>query len=177
MFHIATMSRSYCTATTDSTDSESSSDLLLQSTTMSTIPDDFKIVLQKGIEGGFAPPTPHARYDITRTTKSDVFTVSTELRAHGTPNLGPPKKQELKVADHAESIARLQNLLRDLPTQYPGAEDLYGRNISIVHATDAGAFVNFYRSGMAAGFGIPLPTEEQRAQFDEAVTIIEKLGA
>ncbi|KAG6380074.1 hypothetical protein JVT61DRAFT_8156 [Boletus reticuloceps] len=150
---------------------------------MSTITDDFKIILQKGnlfaagIEGGFAPPTPHARYVITRTTKSDVFTVSTELRAHGTPRLGPSKTQELKVTDHAESIARLQNLLRDLPTQYPGAEDLYGRNISIIHVTDPIAFVDFHRSGAAAGHGISPPTEEQKVQFDEAVTIIEKLGA
>ena len=128
-----------------------------------------------GIEGGFAPPTPHARYIIARTDKSDVFTVITQLRAHGTPHLVPTKTQELKVADHAESLAKLQDLLRDLPTQYPGAEDLYGRNISIVHATDP--FVDLHRSGSAAGIGIPPPTEEQRVRFDKAVETIEKLGA
>jgi hypothetical protein len=165
---------------------------------MSTITDDFKIILQKGkppshlpasdltathpifttgIEGGFAPPTPTARYVITRATKSDVLVISTELRPHGTPRLGPAKTQELKVADHLELITKLQDLLRDLPPQYPGAQDLYGRNISIVHVTDPGAFVDFHRTGSAAGLGVPHPTEEQKVQFDEAVTIIEKLGA
>lgn len=166
---------------------------------MSTITDDFKIILQKGkppsqislrvirittthpvstigIEGGFAPPTPTARYVITRATKSEVFTISTELRPHGTPRLGPAKTQELKVADHVGLIAKLQDLLRDLPPQYPGAQDLYGRNISIVHVTDPGAFVDFHRTGSAAGIGIPQPTEGQKVQFDEAVAIIEKLG-
>ncbi|KAF8553478.1 hypothetical protein OG21DRAFT_1523096 [Imleria badia] len=127
------------------------------------------------IEGGFAPPTPHARYVIARTDKSDVFTVTTQLRAHGTAHLGAPTSQDLKVADHVESIARLQALLRDLPTQYPGAEDLYGRNISIIHATDPGAFVDLHRSGSAAGFGIPRPTEEQKVQFDEA-RLADELG-
>ena len=158
-----------------------------------SITDDFKIILQKGepplpstqqltpfsttgIEGGFAPPTPHARYVITRTTKSDVFTVSTELRPHGTPRLGAAQTKELQVADHIGLLAKLQDLLRDLPPQYPGAQDLYGRNISIVHATNPEAFVEFHRAGSAAGFGIPQPTEAQKGQFDEAVAIIEKLG-
>ena len=106
-----------------------------------------------------------------------MFTVSTELRPHGTPRLGPPKTKELKVADHVGVLAKLQDLLRDLPPQYPGAQDLYGRNISIVHATDPGAFVEFHRSGSAAGFGIPQPTEQQKGQFDEAVATIVELGA
>lgn len=81
------------------------------------------------------------------------------------------------MADHVETLAKLQDLLRDLPTQYPGAEDLYGRNISIVHVTEPAGFVDFHRSGSAAGHGITPPTEEQKAQFDKAVEIIEKLGA
>ncbi|KAI9569318.1 hypothetical protein HD554DRAFT_604452 [Boletus coccyginus] len=133
-----------------------------------TISDNFKIVLQKGIKGGFAPPTPNAIYVITRSAKSDVFTLSTEIRAHGTPRLGPAKTQELKVADHVKTLARLQDLLRDLPTQYPGAEDLYGRDISIVHVTEPAGFVDLHRSGSAAGHGVLPPTEEQKAQFVEA---------
>lgn len=155
---------------------------------MSTSTDTFHIVLQRGtflllfltlviltrylgIEGGFAPPIPHALYTIARSSDSDVIKITTQTRPHGTPSLLPPDTKELKVADHTDTIAKLQLLLRELPPQFPGARDLYGRNTSIVQRANPG---DFLPSGSIAGSGIQEPTEEQRVQFDEAVAIIEK---
>ena len=130
-----------------------------------------------GIEGGFAPPTPKARYLITRAPKSGNFIISTNIRRDGTPDLVPIVERNLKVADYVKSITRLQTILRDIPVQYPGAEDLYGRNTSIVHITDSRKLADLHISGSEAGRGIARPTEEQKVLFDEAVTIIEKWGA
>ncbi|KAH0831058.1 hypothetical protein J3R83DRAFT_13581 [Lanmaoa asiatica] len=161
-----------------------------------TVTDTFHIIMQKGkvsfspralwphliislapslgIEGGFAPPTPHARYIITRDTNSPTISISAQIRPAGTPILSSPRSQSFAVSDHINDIARLQQIMRDIPTQYPGAQDLYGRNTSIVDVTNT---QGFHMSGSHAGSGIPHPTEEQKALFDEAVAIIEKWGA
>lgn len=130
-----------------------------------------------GIQGGFAPPIPDTLYVITHTAGSDTFSVSTQIRPHGKPQLPSPTTKEFKVEDHVEEITKLRELLRDLPPQYVGAEDLYGRNISILHATDASTFLVLHPSGSGAGFGAQRPSENQKGQFDEAVSIIQKLGA
>ncbi|KAF8553477.1 hypothetical protein OG21DRAFT_1485384 [Imleria badia] len=104
--------------------------------------------------------------------KSDVFTIYTKHSPQDASNFSPSTKQVLNVADHAESIARLNELLRDLPTQFPraGAEDLYGRNASIMKVTSPGAYMDFFRDQ----WEIPRPTEEQKVKFDEAMAIMEK---
>ncbi|KAG8215958.1 hypothetical protein J3R82DRAFT_7939 [Butyriboletus roseoflavus] len=143
---------------------------------MDGITDTFNLIVQKGIEGGFAPSTAKARYLITRAPKSSNFIISTHIRPDGTPDLLPVVSRELKVADYVKSITRLQTVLRDLPVQHIGAEDLYGRNTSIVHVTDPRKLADLHIKGSEAGRGIPQPTEEQKVLFDEAVRIIEKWG-
>lgn len=129
-----------------------------------------------GIEGGISISTAKARYLITRAPRSTIFIISFHERPHGKPDLIPIVQRELKVADYTKSILRLQTILRQIPTQYRGAEDIYGRNTSIVHVDDATKLADLHISGSEAGRGIPYPTEEQKVLFDEAVSIVEKWG-
>ena len=69
-------------------------------------------------------------------------------------------------------IKTLLQLLSDLPLQYPGAADLYGRDTSIVLLANQGDYVP---SGSFAGSGIRPPTDEEKARFNAALEIIEQL--
>lgn len=149
--------------------------------------DDFHIILQKGkpsplpanrnspplfMTGGIFDGGATQVITAVHAIKSDVFTIYTKHSPQGASNFSPSTKQVLNVADHVESIARLNELLRDLPTQFPraGAEDLYDRNASIMKVTSPGAYMDFFRDQ----WEIPRPTEEQKVKFDEAMGIMEK---
>ena len=102
-----------------------------------------------------------------------MFTVSTKVRAEGEEFLKPERHRRLKIADYEESIVRLQQIMAEIPTQYRGVEDMYGRDISLVHVSEIIQLDDLFLSGSKVPKGIPHPTEERKVLFDEAVTIIE----
>jgi len=118
-----------------------------------TIPDEFHFILTKGIS------QTRQSIAVRRHIKSDVFTVSAV---------------ELKVADHIDSIARFLALLGDFPKLFlnplGGTQDLYGRDASIMQVTSREEMIDAIRDQ----WEIPPPSEEQKAQFDEVVSIIDK---
>ncbi|KAG9313701.1 hypothetical protein JVU11DRAFT_6050 [Chiua virens] len=142
---------------------------------MSTVTDAFHIASK--VASPHLPP--NALYTITRNPSSDTFTIAIQIRPHGKPALSTPITKTLSIADHLADLAHLQTLLSTLPTQYPGAQDLYGRNTSIVQMTEPGnpaAMAAFRALGSVAGAGVPYPTEAQKAEFDEAIETIDKLA-
>lgn len=89
--------------------------------------------------------------------------------------LDPTVNRSLKVSDQAKSIARFQQLMSEIPTQYTGVEDLYGRDTSVVQVTDPRRSMELHLSGDEAP-KVPRPTEEQKVKFDEVVRIVENWG-
>ncbi|KAG6380073.1 hypothetical protein JVT61DRAFT_8155 [Boletus reticuloceps] len=115
---------------------------------------------------------PRQNITVKRYIKSDVFTVFTISTAVA---VDPPHEtQELKVADHIDSIARFWALLRNFPGLFlnplGGTQDLYGRDASIMEVTTPEEMIDAIRDQ----WEIPPPSEEQKAQFDEVVSIIDK---
>ncbi|KAF9235516.1 hypothetical protein BU15DRAFT_77921 [Melanogaster broomeanus] len=106
---------------------------------MSTATTAFTITLQKGITGGFAPPTPSALYTLARAPESATFTVASQKRPPGTPSLQDPVIKALFVEEHATELQELQEILGSIPPQYPGAQDIYGSDTSIVYHMGEGA--------------------------------------
>ena len=100
--------------------------------------------------------------------------ITTKVRPEGADYLKPVIIRKLNIADHLEPITRFQQIMAEIPTQYIGVEDLYGRDTSIVQVTDYTRLADCCLSGSNAPKGIPHPTEEQKVKFDEAVAIIEK---
>jgi len=100
--------------------------------------------------------------------------VSSKIRPEGEEYfLKPTMMRKHNIADHSDSIVRFQQLMAELPTQYCGVEDLYGRDTSIVQVTDYMRLADLDLSGPNAP-KVPHPTEEQKVLFDEAVAIVEK---
>jgi hypothetical protein len=130
-----------------------------------------------GIEGGSPPPVPLAESIISRATWSNIIMISTKARPEGAEYLKPVVIRKLNIKDHLKSIIRFQKIMAEIPTQYCGVEDIYGRDTSIVHVTDYTRMADLYLSGANAPKGIPHPTEEQKVKFDEAVAIVEKWGS
>lgn len=99
--------------------------------------------------------------------------ISTKVRREGDDYPKPSIMRKLNIADHRESILRFQQIMAEIPTQYCGVEDVYGRDTSIVHGTDYTRMAELHLSGSHAP-KVPHPTEEQKVLFDEAAAIVEK---
>ncbi|KAF9224681.1 hypothetical protein BS17DRAFT_778798 [Gyrodon lividus] len=144
---------------------------------MSLVATAFTITLQKGITGGFAPPTPSALHTLTTTPDSTTVTVTSQKRPPGTPSLQDPVTRTLPLREHATELEELQKILSAIPPQYPGAQDLYGSDTSIIYRTGEAAAQGVHPYGSAAGYGIAPPTEEEKGKFKRAIKIITDLAA
>lgn len=102
-----------------------------------------------------------------------MFTISTKVRAEGEEFLKPERHRRRKIADYGESIIRLQQIMAEIPTQYRGVEDMYGRDISLVHVSEIIQLDDLFLSGSKVPKEIPHPTEEQKVPFNEVVAIIK----
>ncbi|GAW10343.1 hypothetical protein LENED_012598 [Lentinula edodes] len=117
---------------------------------------EYSLRLQKGITGGFAPPTPSFIATITRPVDSDTLNITSASRPSGTPDLQSfaPKTLALGTVEVTALgsvsveglIDELHGILKELPTEEP-------RGSSTVQ-----------------------PTPEQKAQFKRAVEIVEALS-
>ncbi|KIK79128.1 hypothetical protein PAXRUDRAFT_834255 [Paxillus rubicundulus Ve08.2h10] len=144
---------------------------------MSSVAASFTITLQKGITGGFAPPTPSALYTLTRTPENATVTVVSQIRPPGTPSLQDPVTTTFLVEENATTLKALHHILSSIPPQYPGAQDLYGFDTSIVYRTGEAVAQGVHIYGSAAGYGVTPPTEKEKGEFQQAVDIIMGLVA
>jgi len=146
--------------------------------------------MQKGITGGFAPPTPSYVATITRPIDSQLLHIDCATRKDGTPHLesfapktlGHDTNILLGTEASAKSLVdELYTILQSLPTEQPaGSEDIYGLDTSIFWGSAEMTWVN---GGMGRGGGVNgqpgssavQPTVEQKAQFKRAVEIVQAL--
>ncbi|CAE6383524.1 unnamed protein product [Rhizoctonia solani] len=145
-------------------------------------PKEYLVRLQHGITGGFAPPTPNAIHQLTRSNDNpDSLLIQSMVRPGGTPSLQPHPPKELTQLDdpgHASNslVDELHTILKEIPTeQPPGSEDIYGMDTSIMWASEDLEWMNGGPSGCGRGTSVVQPTDEQKAKFKRAVEIITQL--
>ncbi|KAJ4001989.1 hypothetical protein F5050DRAFT_1682584 [Lentinula boryana] len=149
-------------------------------------PREYSLRLQKGITGGFAPPTPSFIATITRPFDSDSLNITSASRPDGTPELQSfaPKTlgnaaQLTGASTSTEALVdELYGILKQLPTeQPPGSEDIYGLDTSIFWGSDDLQWINGGMNGVNGqpGSSSVQATPEQKAQFKRAVEIVEFL--
>ncbi|EAU80451.1 hypothetical protein CC1G_12116 [Coprinopsis cinerea okayama7 len=143
-------------------------------------PAEFFVRLQKGIVGGFAPPTPDAVFTLTKPASAASLMVTTAVRPDGTPELkesAAPKELSITEPSTSSLVDELYTILKDLPTeQPPGSEDIYGLNTGIVFACDEFQWANGGPQGCTGGTSEVQPTEEQKQKFKRAVEIVHKIA-
>ncbi|KAG6906391.1 hypothetical protein DXG01_014157 [Tephrocybe rancida] len=139
-------------------------------------PSEYSLRLQKGIVGGFAPPTPDAIHTITKASGNPSLIVASAIRPEGTRNLQDAAPKSLSAGDHDVLIDELHKILKELPTeQPPGSEDIYGLNTSIAWGSDDLEWRNGGPAGCGGGQSFVQPTQEQKEKFKRAVEIIQGL--
>ncbi|KAF8642058.1 hypothetical protein AX16_009709 [Volvariella volvacea WC 439] len=148
-------------------------------------PSDFAFRLQKGITGGFAPPTPDAIFTVARapsTSPNDnpYLQITTAIREHGTPVISDAVPTTVPLDENKHSlIDQLYNILKGLPNGMAGDHppvDFFGYDTGISWGSDDFAWANSAPQGCDhGGDGAPRATEEQRKKFQEAVDIIRQI--
>ncbi|KAI0633928.1 hypothetical protein C8Q77DRAFT_1108506 [Trametes polyzona] len=139
---------------------------------------EFSLRLQRGITGGFAPPTPEAIVTITSIPTQNLLNITSAVRPKGTPTLqdAAPKSVPASDPDTTALVSELKSILSSIPTESPpGSEDIYGLDTSIAFGSDDFFWQNGGPQGCGGGESSVKPTEEERAKFKRAVEIVEKL--
>ncbi|KAJ4490305.1 hypothetical protein J3R30DRAFT_3420766 [Lentinula aciculospora] len=147
---------------------------------------EYSLRLQKGITGGFAPPTPSFIATITRPVDSDTLNITLASRPDGTPDLQSFAPRTLGYSAQATGsslstealVDELYGILKELPTeQPPGSEDIYGLDTSIFWGSDDLQWINGGMNGVNGqpGSSTVQPSLEQKAHFKRAVEIVETL--
>ncbi|KAK0205273.1 hypothetical protein DFS33DRAFT_753688 [Desarmillaria ectypa] len=141
------------------------------------IPAEYSLRLQKGITGGFAPPTPNAIFTLTRPLNHDQLNITSAIREIGTANLASAAPRSIQNdADTDALVEELHGILKEIPTESPpGSEDIYGMDISIAWGSDDLMWQNGGPSGCGGGTSSVQATNEDKAKFKRAVEIVEKL--
>ena len=141
-----------------------------------------------GITGGFAPPTPSAIHTITL-AESNLATapsaehrtlqIASSIRPDGTIDLQDALPKELHYmpgSDEESTINELHGILKSLPTESPpGSEDIYGSDTSIAWFSDDLEWCNGGPQGCGGGQSVVNASEEHKAKFKRAVSIINDL--
>ncbi|KAK7030895.1 hypothetical protein VNI00_014005 [Paramarasmius palmivorus] len=139
-------------------------------------PSEYSLRLQKGIVGGFAPPTPDHIYTVTRPKDHDSLNITAAVRPEGTPSLQDAVPKSLKHDDHAHLVEELHGILKSIPTENPpGSEDIYGLNTSIAWGSEDLTWINGGPQGCTGGHSQVQPTEEDKKKFQRAVEIVNEL--
>ncbi|KAF4465080.1 hypothetical protein FALBO_8083 [Fusarium albosuccineum] len=137
-------------------------------------PSEFQIRLQKGITGGFAPPTPSLILIISA-DGSDTLKIL-EQRPGDTDK---PEKT-VATADYEGLIDELRGILKELPTeQPPGSEDIYGLDTGIAWAgndDDGWVWTNGGPQGCVGGESFVQASADQKAQFARAADIVYEIA-
>jgi len=140
-------------------------------------PAEFFIKLQRGITGGFAPPTPSAIYTIVASPQPpNTILISAAKRPDGQPQLSAAAEKSVSLGENAKLIDELETILKGLPIENPpGSEDIYGLDISILYGSANVEWANGGPAGCSGGTSAVHATAEQKAQFKRAVEIVSHL--
>ncbi|RDB24398.1 hypothetical protein Hypma_008372 [Hypsizygus marmoreus] len=139
---------------------------------------EYSLRLQKGITGGFAPPTPDAIHTITKASNNPSLLIASAIRPTGTPSLLDAASQSLDASDAQTEalVTELHSILKELPTeQPPGSEDIYGLDTSIAWGSEDLQWNNAGPQGCGGGTSSVQATEEQKEKFRRAVEIVQEL--
>ncbi|KAG6886282.1 hypothetical protein C0993_006692 [Termitomyces sp. T159_Od127] len=141
-------------------------------------PSEYSFRLQKGIVGGFAPPTPDYIYTVTKASTNTNLLVASAFRQAGTPQLQDAAPKSLPATDNDALIDELHSILKELPMESPpGSEDIYGLNTSIAWGSEDLEWCNGGPQGCGGGTSEVQATDEQKAQFKRAVDIVNELAS
>ncbi|KAI9926538.1 hypothetical protein ASPWEDRAFT_176490 [Aspergillus wentii DTO 134E9] len=140
-------------------------------------PSEYGIRLQKGITGGFAPPTPTAIYQLYKESEGSSIKVSKSEREDGTPSLGAALEKSLDASDEAlDLVDELYNILKELPIEQPaGSEDIYGHDTSIAWFDNDFQWLNGSHSGVQGGSSYVQASADQKKLFERAIEIVQSL--
>lgn len=151
-------------------------------------PSQFYVRLQRGITGGFAPPTPSEIHQLARSSDNpSILSVQLAVRPDGTPQLVQQEPKSVPIPEFStlaaddpknvdSRVAELENILKNLPTeQPPGSEDIYGMDTSIAYGSDNLEWTNGGPGGCGHGKSEVQATEQQKQQFKRAVEIVKGL--
>ncbi|TFK20988.1 hypothetical protein FA15DRAFT_682267 [Coprinopsis marcescibilis] len=143
-------------------------------------PTEFFLQLQKGIVGGFAPPTIDAVYSLTRSGDSpNHLVVNAAVRPPGTPHVeqsAAPKNLDATNAHTTSLVDELYSILKELPLEVPtGSEDIYGLDTSIRFGSASLEWANGGPQSCGGGESKVKATPEQKEKFKRAVAIVHEL--
>ncbi|KAI0089425.1 hypothetical protein BDY19DRAFT_942315 [Irpex rosettiformis] len=141
-------------------------------------PAEFSLRLQKGIAGGFAPPTPSAILTVTGTPDKSDLAITAAFRPDGTPTLQDALPKSLSKSNPGVDalVSELHDILKSLPTeQPPGSEDIYGLDTSIAFGSADLEWCNGGPQGCGGGKSFVQASDEQKTKFRRAVDIVNQL--
>ncbi|KAG6887008.1 hypothetical protein C0992_001199 [Termitomyces sp. T32_za158] len=141
-------------------------------------PSEYSFRLQKGIVGGFAPPTPDYIHTVTKASNNTNLLVASSFRPDGTPQLQDAAPKSLPATDYDALVDELHSILKKLPVESPpGSEDIYGLNISIAWGSEDLEWCNGGTQGCGGGMSEVQATDDQKALFKRAVDIVNELAS
>jgi len=162
--------------------------LLSKSIDINMAPSQYSVMLQHGITGGFAPPTPNAIHTLSRSSGAEDLLIQSLIRPSGTPNLLPasltPNKLSAKAPSTEELIDELQSILKAIPASPEGSKDIYGLDTMILFESESPSesskpdtfkWANAGPQGCAGGYSEHQATDEDKAKFKRAVDIVTSL--
>ncbi|KAF4949174.1 hypothetical protein FGADI_9091 [Fusarium gaditjirri] len=131
-------------------------------------PSEFRIQLQKGITGGFAPPSPSL---IIQIVTGDDDSVQVDLT-----QLFGGNERKIAAADNEALIDELYGILKEIAMGSPaGREDIYGLETGIAWMSEDLQWTN---GNNVHGYGISSvqPSPEEKKKFERAIEIITKIA-
>ncbi|KAJ7436830.1 hypothetical protein FB451DRAFT_1306702 [Mycena latifolia] len=140
-------------------------------------PAEYYFRLQRGITGGFAPPTPSAIYTLTRAAGAPSLAITAAVRPSGTPALQDAAPKALAPDDSTTALVdELHGILKTIPMESPpGSEDIYGLDTSIMWGSDDLEWCNGGPQGCGGGTSMVQASEDDKKKFKRAVEIVEEL--
>lgn len=139
-------------------------------------------IITAGITGGFAPPTPLARFALTREQDKPHIDIQSSKRvdgvAAGPDSFAEPELKQLSLSkdDTEKLVSELYGILKDIPTESPpGSEDIYGLDTGIMWGSDSFTWANGGPGGCGTGTSEVQASDEDKTKFKRAVAIVEEL--
>ncbi|KAF7364370.1 hypothetical protein MSAN_01097500 [Mycena sanguinolenta] len=141
-------------------------------------PTEYFLRLQRGIAGGFAPPTPSAVYTLTQSSaQPNTIAVTLAKREDGTPELSSALPKSLPAASSEALVEELHAILKTLPLEEPrGSEDIYGLDTSIAWGSEDLEWCNGGPEGCSGGKSMKQASAEEKEKFKRAVEIVQELA-
>ncbi|KAE8136794.1 hypothetical protein BDV38DRAFT_249145 [Aspergillus pseudotamarii] len=141
-------------------------------------PSEYFIRLQKGIEGGFAPPTPSAILKLVKSADDSNIIINESIRPDGEPGMERKPQKTLDSSDEEvqDLVTELYEILQTLPLESPpGSEDIYRRDTSITWGSDDFEWCNGGPQGCTREESDVHPSEAEQSKFVRAIDIVREL--